>query len=213
MVKSHSYSTICIKLLYACACSVASVVSNSATLWTVAHQAPQSMRFSRQEDWSGLPISFPEDLPDLGIKPEFPAFHCLSTEPPGKALKLLICFLGSFSHGTVSFSKEATQSFHHCISNSSTHTQWVLLDNWWQRAGSTYELLWKMCVCVCVCVYVCVCVCFSGTVRIKEMHMECILKIMSLHFMQCKCTCYEFFIFIDIKNIVQNWLYLGKGLQ
>ena len=138
-----------------CVLSCFSHVRLFATLWTVAHQAPQSMRFFRQEDWSGLPISFSRRSswpnPTL-IKPKFPAFQadCLPTEPPGKALKLLICFLGSFSHGTVSFSKEATQSFHHCISNSSTHTQWVLLDNWWRRAGSTYELLWKICVCVCV---------------------------------------------------------------
>ena len=40
-----------------------------ATLWTVAHQAPQSMGFTRQEYWSGLTCSLPEDLPDLGIKP------------------------------------------------------------------------------------------------------------------------------------------------
>ena len=30
-----------------------STVSNSATLWTVAHQAPLSTEFSRQESWSG----------------------------------------------------------------------------------------------------------------------------------------------------------------
>ena len=40
-----------------------------ATLWTVAHQAPQSKGFSRQEYWSGLPFPPPGDLPDLGIKP------------------------------------------------------------------------------------------------------------------------------------------------
>ena len=41
------------------------------TLWTVAHQAPQSMGFSRQEYWSGLPClpPPPEDLPDPGIRP------------------------------------------------------------------------------------------------------------------------------------------------
>ena len=33
-----------------------SVVSDSATPWTVAHQAPLSMGFSRREDWSGLPL-------------------------------------------------------------------------------------------------------------------------------------------------------------
>ena len=39
------------------------------TLWTVALQAPLSMGFSRQEFWSGLPSSPPEDLPNPGIDP------------------------------------------------------------------------------------------------------------------------------------------------
>ena len=38
-------------------------------LWTVAHQAPLSMGFSRQEYWSGLPCSPPGDLPNTGIEP------------------------------------------------------------------------------------------------------------------------------------------------
>ena len=41
--------------------------------WTVAHQAPLSMGFSRQEYWSGLPFPSPGDLPSPGIKPESPA--------------------------------------------------------------------------------------------------------------------------------------------
>ena len=40
-----------------------------ATLWTVAHQAPLSMGFSRQEYWSGVPCPPPGDLPDSGIEP------------------------------------------------------------------------------------------------------------------------------------------------
>ena len=40
-----------------------------ATPWTVAYQAPLSMRFSRQELWSGVPFHPPGDLPDPGIKP------------------------------------------------------------------------------------------------------------------------------------------------
>ena len=40
-----------------------------ATPWTIAHQAPVSMDFSRQEHWNGLPFPSPEDLPHLGIKP------------------------------------------------------------------------------------------------------------------------------------------------
>ena len=39
------------------------------TPWTVVHQAPLSMEFSRQEYWSGLPWPPPGDLPDPGIKP------------------------------------------------------------------------------------------------------------------------------------------------
>ena len=57
-----------------------------ATLWTVAHQAPPSMGFSRQEYWSGLPFPSPGDLPDPGIKPSYPALEAdaLTSEPPGK---------------------------------------------------------------------------------------------------------------------------------
>ena len=60
-----------------------------ATPWTVAYQAP-SMRFSRQEYWSGLPFSSPEDLPDPGIEPESPALQAdtLPSEPiPAKMKK------------------------------------------------------------------------------------------------------------------------------
>ena len=39
------------------------------TPWTVAHQAPLSMEFSRQEYWSGLPFPSPGHLPKPGIKP------------------------------------------------------------------------------------------------------------------------------------------------
>ena len=39
-----------------------------ATLWTIAHQAPLSMGFSRQEYWRGLTCPPPGDLSDLGIK-------------------------------------------------------------------------------------------------------------------------------------------------
>ena len=44
-----------------------------ATPWTAAYQAPQSMEFSRQEYWSGLPFPSPGVLPDPGIEPGSPA--------------------------------------------------------------------------------------------------------------------------------------------
>ena len=56
-------------------CSVASVMSDSVTLWTVALQAPLSMGFPRQEYWSGLPIPSPGDLPNPGIEPRIPALQ------------------------------------------------------------------------------------------------------------------------------------------
>ena len=43
------------------------------TLWSVAHQAPLSTGFPRQEYWSGLPFPSPGDLPDPGIEPASPA--------------------------------------------------------------------------------------------------------------------------------------------
>ena len=39
------------------------------TLWTVAHQTPESMEFPRQEYWSGLAFPSPGDLPSPGIRP------------------------------------------------------------------------------------------------------------------------------------------------
>ena len=57
-----------------------------ATPWTVAHQAPLSMGFSRQEYWSGLPFPSPGNLPYPGIEPRSPALQvdALTSEPPGK---------------------------------------------------------------------------------------------------------------------------------
>ena len=56
------------------------------TPWTVAHQAPLTLEFSRQEYWSGLPFPSPGDLPNPGIEPESPALQAdsLPSEPPGK---------------------------------------------------------------------------------------------------------------------------------
>ena len=63
---------------------------NSATPWTVAHQAPLSVGFSRQEYWSGLLCPSPGDLPDPGIEHESPALQVdsLPSELPGKPLGL-----------------------------------------------------------------------------------------------------------------------------
>ena len=56
-----------------------------ATPWTVAHQAPPSMGFSRQEYWSGLPSPSSGDLPNPGTEPRPPTLQAdvLTSEPPG----------------------------------------------------------------------------------------------------------------------------------
>ena len=62
-----------------------------ATPWTVACQAPLSMRFSRQEYWSELLFPSPGGLPDPGIEPRSPALQADSfpTELQGKPIVLI----------------------------------------------------------------------------------------------------------------------------
>ena len=50
------------------------------TAWTVAHQAPLPLEFSRQEYWSGLPLPPPGDLPDPKIEPASPATSALQVD-------------------------------------------------------------------------------------------------------------------------------------
>ena len=62
----------CLDMAPACVC-ILSHIRLCATPWTVVCHASLSMRFSRQDYWSGLPFSHPGDLPDPGIEPAFPA--------------------------------------------------------------------------------------------------------------------------------------------
>ena len=55
-------------------CASAHCVQLLATLWTVAHQAPLSEGFPRQEYWSGLPFPSPGDLSDQGLNSHL--LHC-----------------------------------------------------------------------------------------------------------------------------------------
>ena len=68
-LKGHGlHLSILGKAKYSC-----SVMSDSATLWTVAYWAPASMGFSRQElYWRVFPFPSPGDLPDLRIEPRSP---------------------------------------------------------------------------------------------------------------------------------------------
>ena len=79
----------CVYIYICCAVLSRSVMSYSATPWTVAHQAPLSVGFPRQEYWSGLlfpppghlpgPETEPESLPSSALAGEF-----YTTAPPGK---------------------------------------------------------------------------------------------------------------------------------
>ena len=80
LTKVHIVKAVCVNH---------SVVSDSLQPHgTVAHQAPLSMEFFRQEYWSGLPFPSPGDLPDSWIEPWSPAFqvNALPSELLGKPI-------------------------------------------------------------------------------------------------------------------------------
>ena len=73
------------------------------TPWTVAHQAPLSKGFSRQEHWSGLPFLLPGDLPDPEIQVASPVSPALAgrfftTQPPAFYNILITLPLFSLAH-------------------------------------------------------------------------------------------------------------------
>ena len=110
---------------------------SSTTLWTVAHQVPLSMGFSRQEHQSGLPFPSPGDLPNPGIKPTSPALvdEFFTIEPPGKPThsnKLRITTISSppfkVQHWLILSSGHRCHPYHHQIYDDSSHC--ILLETW-----------------------------------------------------------------------------------
>ena len=69
--RSRTISTIILKVKV----KSLSRVRLFATPWTAAYHTSLSMGFSRQDYWNGLPFPSPEDLPDPGIEPGFPALQ------------------------------------------------------------------------------------------------------------------------------------------
>ena len=69
------------------------------TQWTVAHQAPLSMGFSKQEYLSGLPFPSPRDLPNPGIEARSPVLTGVffASEPAGKPMVLCTDSQSSFA--------------------------------------------------------------------------------------------------------------------
>ena len=96
-----------------CALSL-SPVQLFMTPWTVAHQAPLSMGFSRQEYWSGLPFPSPGDLPDPGMELGSPALQAdslpieLSGKPTNTGVGTLSLLQGTFP------TQEWNWGFLHC---------------------------------------------------------------------------------------------------
>ena len=106
-------------------------------LWTVACQAALSMRFPRQQYWSGLPCPLPQDLLDPGIELTSPALvdGFFTAEPLGK-----LCPTPGSDKDPLPQTKGELKEM--------------------QRSREV--LLYSHGVCVCVCVCVCMCVCVRG---------------------------------------------------
>ena len=93
-VRAHARARVCVGgARMSSRALLLSQVQIFAAPWTVAHQAPLSVGFSRQEYWSGLPFPTPEDLPNQGIELSSLASPSLAggfftTEPSGNLLCL-----------------------------------------------------------------------------------------------------------------------------
>ena len=88
-VKFSSQDEVCVYTLECVPIQLLSCVRLGVTPWTVAHQTPLSMEFSRQGYWRGLPFPPPWHLPDPGVKPTSPvspawAGRFFTAAPPGK---------------------------------------------------------------------------------------------------------------------------------
>ena len=83
---------LCYTCVHVCVLSCFSCVRLFATLWTLALQAPLSMRFSMQEYWSGLQSPPSEGLPHPEIQPvsllssDWQTIFFLTTKPPGEPI-------------------------------------------------------------------------------------------------------------------------------
>ena len=73
-----------------------SCVQLFATLWTLAHQAPLSMGFSRQEFWSRLPCPSPGDLPNSRDGTQvITCVSCISRQVGSDSLSINVRDMGS----------------------------------------------------------------------------------------------------------------------
>ena len=88
--------TMCVCMrVHSCSC-----IRLFVTQLTIAHQAPLSIEFSRQEYWSGLPSATPGNLPNPGIEPSSPALQkdSLLSDPPGKLEESKLYIIQLYNH-------------------------------------------------------------------------------------------------------------------
>ena len=106
--------------LVCCCCLVA---KSCLTPWTMAHQAPVSMAFSRQEYWSGLPFPSPGALPDPGAEPASSALagRFFTVQPPGKPNCLVTVYYNS-----ISLSWSSASFWTHVYSSVWIRVTWLL---------------------------------------------------------------------------------------
>ena len=98
MLPTSYFTHVCV-CVCVCVCAVSSVMSDSATPWTVAHQAPPSMGFSRQEYRIALLCSPPGNLPVPGIEPMSHvslAGRFFTTEPQWKPIFHIVVYICHF---------------------------------------------------------------------------------------------------------------------
>ena len=110
-----------------------SIMSYSfVTLWTVAHQAPQSVEFSRQEYRCGLPFPIPGDLPNPGIKPASPAWQVYSLP------------LSHLGHPVIPFMwvQKPAKSIYGGRSQNRHYPWWVKMDISWKETQWNFQE-WK----------------------------------------------------------------------
>ena len=99
------------------------------TLWTVAHQAPLSIGFSRQEYWSGLPCPSPGDLPNQGLNWVF-YISCigrwvlLPLAPPGKLINSVAQSCPTLCN-PIDYSTPGFPVLHQLLELAQTHVHWV----------------------------------------------------------------------------------------
>ena len=102
------------------------------TPWTVAHQAPLSMGFPRQEHWTVLPSSSPGDLPDPGIELVSPALAggCFTPEPPGKPQWASCSYIKGIPQSSISSCEDSVKRWPSVIQEAGPHQATSLQALW-----------------------------------------------------------------------------------